>query len=413
MSHNEAQLIIRNVNIVLENRQIYGSVIVRGGLIERIVEDGGNNVSLSTAAAVVGPDDDELSDDARTELADVVDGRGGWLMPGFIDMHVHGGYGADFMDANARSFDTITRFHASHGTTGMLATTMTAPKAAIEAVLQAAAEYQASGMPYASLYGVHLEGPFISEKWPGAQNPAHIKAPQLEWLKQWNATWPGLIRQLTLAPEKPGAAETISWLSSHNIVAACGHTDALYEDVVSAADAGLTQAVHTYNAMRGLHHREHGTLGAVLTDERIHAELIADGLHVHPAAVRLLVAAKSRDSVILITDAMAAAGMPDGDYSLGGLAVVVKAGEARLRDGGALAGSCLTMAGAVRFIREHTRLSMPEISRLASGNAAKQLRISERTGSIEPGKQADLVLLDTQLHVQQTWVQGRPVGNGY
>ncbi len=406
MNDTTRPLLIRNAIIVLEERECPGTVIVRDGFIERIVEENGTNDSTAAAGEALT---EQSSDGVEASELVEVDAEGGWLMPGFIDMHVHGGFGADFMDGASESLDTITRFHAGHGTTGMLATTMTASKDAIEAALQAAAAYRAGDMPYAALLGVHLEGPFISEKWPGAQNPAHIKAPQLDWLKQWNAQWPGLIRQLTLAPEKAGAEETIRWLAAQGIIAACGHTDALYEEVVRAADAGLTQAVHTYNAMRGLHHREPGTLGAVLTDERIHAELIADGLHVHPAAIRLLLAAKSRDSVILITDAMAAAGMPDGDYSLGGLAVVVKDGEARLKDGGALAGSCLTMAGAVQFLREHTSLSMSEISRLASSNAARQLGLSARTGSIAVGKQADLVLLDKQLQVRSTWVQGRAV----
>ncbi|NIK76027.1 N-acetylglucosamine-6-phosphate deacetylase [Paenibacillus castaneae] len=391
MTISTANWLIHNVNIVLEDRVVTGSVIVQDGLIKRIISQ----------------DSEEAAEDFQSFNA--IDGKGGWLLPGFIDVHVHGGFSADFMDATHESFDTITKFHASHGTTGMLATTMTASKEAIEAVLQAVADYQKIEMPFAALYGVHLEGPFISEKWPGAQNPAYIKDPQLEWMKQWHSKWPELIRQLTLAPEKNGALETISWLKEQGIVTACGHTDAVYDEVIAAADAGLSQAVHTYNAMRGLHHREPGTLGAVLTDERIYAEIIADGIHVHPAAIRLLLAAKSTDHVILITDAMAAAGMPNGQYSLGGLAVNMKDGVATLSEGNALAGSCLTMIGAVRFILKHTNLTISEVSRLASSNAAKQLGINDRTGSIETGKQADLVLTDVQMNVQQTWVQGRSV----
>jgi N-acetylglucosamine-6-phosphate deacetylase len=391
MAKQSADWLIRNVNIVLENEVITGNVSITNGKIADILPD----TSTEAARAMDG--------------VQVIDGRGGYLLPGFIDVHVHGGYGADFMDASSESFHTITKYHASQGTTGMLATTMTAAKADIEAVLQAVDAYQRNEMPYAALYGVHLEGPFISEKWPGAQNPVFIKDPQLEWMKQWVEQWPGLIHQLTLAPEKDGALETIAWLAEKGINTACGHTDALYDEVIAAADAGLSQAVHTYNAMRGLHHREPGTLGAVLTDNRIAAELIADGVHVHPGAIRLLVAAKPEDKIILITDAMSAAGMPDGEYSLGGLAVVVKNNEARLLEGNALAGSCLTMIGAVRFMLEHTDLTIAQVSRLASSNAAKQLGLFERTGSIAIGKQADLVWTDAQLNVQQTWVQGRSV----
>ncbi|WP_141504095.1 N-acetylglucosamine-6-phosphate deacetylase [Paenibacillus luteus] len=391
MAEHSADWLIRNVSIVLENEVITGSVSVKNGKIADVFPD------TSTEAV------------RAMDRVQVIDGRGGYLLPGFIDVHVHGGYGADFMDASSESFHTITKFHASQGTTGMLATTMTAAKADIEAVLHAVDAYQRKEMPHAALYGVHLEGPFISEKWPGAQNPEFIKDPQLEWMKQWEGQWPGLIRQLTLAPEKEGALETIAWLAEQGINTACGHTDALYDEVIAAADAGLSQAVHTYNAMRGLHHREPGTLGAVLTDNRIAAELIADGIHVHPGAVRLLVAAKPEDKIILITDAMSAAGMPDGEYSLGGLAVVVKDNEARLLEGNALAGSCLTMIGAVRFMLEHTDLTIAQVSRLASSNAAKQLGLFDRTGSISIGKQADLVWTDAQLNVQQTWVQGRSV----
>lgn len=391
MNKSSAGWLIHNINIVLEDRVATGSVLVLNGRIERIFSQ------------------DSLDEGVIAEPLESIDGQGGWLLPGFIDIHVHGGYSADFMDANRESYDTITRFHASQGTTGMLATTMTASKDAIEAVLHAAAEYRASEMPFAALCGVHLEGPFISEKWPGAQNPAHIINPQLEWLKRWNSEWPDLIRLLTLAPEKQGAIETVSWLAEQGIVTACGHTDAVYADVEAAANAGLSHAVHTYNAMRGLHHREPGALGAVLTDDRIYAELIADGEHVHAAAIRLLLAAKPADKVILITDAIAAAGMPDGDYGLGGLAVVVKQGVARLRDADTLAGSSLTMIRAFRFMLDHTNLTVPEVSRMASGNAAKQLGISGRTGSIAVGKQADLVWTDAQFNVRQTWVQGRSV----
>lgn len=391
MTANSANWIIRNINIVLEDRVTTGSVIVQNGKIAQIISGEAND---SAAAA---------------EELPLIDGQGGFLLPGFIDVHVHGGYGSDFMDASQESYHTIAKFHASQGTTGMLATTMTASKEAIEAVLHAVSEYRSNDMPYAALLGVHLEGPFISEKWPGAQNPAYIKTPQLEWMQKWHSKWPDLIRQLTLAPEKSGSIETIAWLAEQGINTACGHTDAVYEEVIAAADAGLTQAVHTYNAMRGLHHREPGTLGAVLTDDRIAAELIADGIHVHPAAIRLVLAAKPLDKVILITDAMAAAGMPDGEYSLGGLAVVVNEGEARLREGNALAGSCLTMIGAIRYMHEHTNLPLERLSRFASGNAAKQLGISDRTGSIACGKQADLVWTDAQLQVKQTWVQGRSV----
>jgi N-acetylglucosamine-6-phosphate deacetylase len=382
--------IVTNARVVLEDEVAEGYLVVDNGMIAEI----GRGDCLASVR------EDWL----------VVDGKGGLLLPGFIDLHVHGGYGGDFMNADRKSFDQITSFHANHGTTAMLATTMTASKEAIEAVLAAVDDYVKQEMPHTPLIGVHLEGPFISEKWPGAQNPAYIHDPQLSWLKQWNEQYPGLIKLLTLAPEKTGTRETIAWLAGQGIIAAAGHTDALYDEVIAAADAGLSHAVHTYNAMRGLHHRQPGTLGAVLTDDRIHAELIADGEHVHPAAIKLMLAAKPRDRVILITDAIEAAGMPDGDYELGGLAVTVRSGTARLTQGGALAGSSLTMIAAFRYMLEGGfGLSVGDVSRMASGNAARELGIFDRTGSIAVGKQADLVLLDESLQVTSTWVQGRVV----
>lgn len=390
MAAADERFIINDVRIVLEDEVTDGCLAVEGGVIVAI--------------------GDESDVTAGREDWSVLDGEGGLLLPGFIDLHVHGGSGGDFMYANRESFDKITAFHAQHGTTGMLATTMTAGKEAIDAVLAAVAEYRRNGMPHTPLIGVHLEGPFISEKWPGAQNPAFIQDPQLPWLREWNDRYPGLVKLLTLAPEKNGSREAVAWLAEHGIIAAAGHTDALYDDVVAAADAGLSHAVHTYNAMRGLHHRQPGTLGAVLTDDRIHAELIADGEHVHPAAIKLMLAAKPRNRVILITDAIEAAGMPDGEYELGGLAVTVHGGTARLTEGGALAGSSLTMISAFRFmLNGGFGLGLNEVSAMASGNAARELGLFDVTGSIAVGKQADLVLLDDSQNVMHTWSAGRTI----
>ncbi|MBM7565434.1 N-acetylglucosamine-6-phosphate deacetylase [Paenibacillus sacheonensis] len=385
-----------------------GKWLIRG--INAVI---GDNVVRDAAVAVTdGIITKIMTEDALPDAVEgtIVDGKGGWLLPGFIDLHVHGGFGADFMDASGEAYDAITSFHASRGTTRMLATTVTASPEAIAAVLEAAASYRSGTMPYASLEGVHLEGPFISELWPGAQNPSYISQPRLDWVQAWNTDYPGLIKQLTLAPEKEGSAAVISYLAAHGIVAAAGHTDARYEQIEAAVEAGLTQAVHTFNAMRALHHREPGTVGAVLSDDRIYAELIADGHHVHPAAIRLLVQSKPRDRVILITDAISAAGLGDGSYELGGLDVDVLQGVARLRQGGALAGSTLTMIDAFRFVLANTRLSVAEVSRMASGNPARQLGLQQVTGSIEIGKLADLVLTDAAFSsVIHTWVQGRLV----
>jgi len=383
--------IIDNIRIVTETGVTEGSVAIKDGIISQVMTK------------------EERSKAEGLQGFEVFDGNNGYLLPGFIDIHVHGGFGHDFMIASKENYDAITSFHASQGTTTMLATTVTASKEAIEKVLQTTSEYTMSDMPYAELFGVHLEGPFISEKFPGAQNPAFISEPRLDWMKEWVDKYPNVIKQLTLAPEKEGAVELISWVAEQGIIAACGHTDALYEHMQKAADAGLSHAVHTYNAMRGLHHREPGTLGAVLSDDRIYAELIADGEHVHPASIAILLKSKPLDKVILISDAIESAGMPDGQYDLGGLPVIVKDGVARLENGITLAGSSLTMIRAFRYMLSNTNLAIHDVSRLASLNAAERLGIADRTGSIAVGKQANLVWTDSELNVQNTWVKGRSV----
>ena len=382
-----SKVLIVNANIVTEEEVVSGGSVMLAG--ERIESVSPSSAGVGSAADVV------------------VDARGGWLLPGFIDVHVHGGYGADFMEATPEALETITRFHGGNGTTVMLATTVTAPHDRIVDVLKAVRDYRQREMPYARLLGVHLEGPFISHKWPGAQNPAYIVPPQKQWVERWVADYPGLIRQLTLAPETEGALELIARLRGRGIVVAAGHTDATYEQIEAAVEAGLSQAVHTFNAMTGLHHRKPGTAGAVLSDDRIAAEVIADGHHVHPACIKLLARAKPADKLILITDAMAAAGLGDGLYDLGGLAVVVKDGVARLKEGDSLAGSTLTMIDAFRFVVEKVGVSVPDASRMASGNPARQLGIFGETGSITPGKRADVLLVTPDLRLERIWIGGR------
>ncbi|MDR6552954.1 N-acetylglucosamine-6-phosphate deacetylase [Paenibacillus qinlingensis] len=384
-----SELLITGAKVVTEQG------VIDNGLVHVI--DG----KLAYVGELAGSKADPASPDAER-----IDASGKWLLPGFIDVHVHGGYGADFMDSNTENLDTITRFHASHGTTGMLATTMTATREAIDRVLVEVQSYMEQEMPYAQLLGVHLEGPFISPKWAGAQDPKLMVTPQLDWLKDWHERFPQLMKQLTLAPEREGGHEMIAWLRDQGIVAACGHTDASYADIQAAAEVGLSHAVHTFNAMKPLHHREPGTVGAVLTDVRISGEVIADGIHVHPAAIKLLTMVKQPHGLLLITDAMSAAGLGDGQYDLGGQAVTVQSGVARLTEGGALAGSTLTMIEALRFMVREVGVSVADASRYASGNPARLLGLADTHGSIAKGKHADLLLLSSELELEQVWVHG-------
>ncbi|RCX19789.1 N-acetylglucosamine-6-phosphate deacetylase [Fontibacillus phaseoli] len=367
-----------------------GAVAVRDGFITYVG---------STAGI---PADDE-------NAVEVIDAGGAYVLPGFIDVHVHGGMLEDFSEPSKKAFDAITKLHCSQGTTSMLATTMTLPKDVIDTVLEEVHSYINNDMPYAKLAGVHLEGPFISPKWPGAQNPAHIVPPNRSWVEAWEEQYPGLIKQVTFAPEREGAHELIKFLREKGIVAAAGHTDATYEEIMAAVEVGLHHAVHTFNAMTPLHHRKPGTAGAILSSPAISGEIIADGIHVHKAGIQLLASVKTNHNLILITDAMSAAGLGNGEYKLGDLPVIVKDNVCTLKESeGTLAGSTLTMIRGFRHLVREIGLSIEQASKAASLNPAKLIRIDHLTGTVETGKQADLLLIDREdLELQKVWVEGR------
>ncbi|WP_138495974.1 N-acetylglucosamine-6-phosphate deacetylase [Paenibacillus pinistramenti] len=379
---------------------IHGQVVTPNGILKDgavAVKDGILTFAGSTAALQHTLD----------SYPEVLDAGGGYVLPGFIDIHVHGGVHHDFTGADQQGLEAITKFHGSQGTTAMLATTMTAPRSVLDQVLAEVHEFRSRPMPYAQLEGVHLEGPFISPKWPGAQNPEHIVNPNRSWIEAWEKQYPGLIKQVTFAPEREGALELITYLRERGIVAAAGHTDATYEEIMTAVDAGLHHAVHTFNAMTPMHHRNPGTAGALLSSPQMSAEIIADGIHVHPAVVSVLASLKDHHNLVLITDAMSAAGLGNGEYMLGDLPVIMKDGVCTLKDSeGTLAGSTLTMIRGFRFLVQEVGLSIERASEAASGSPAKLIRIDNRTGAVETGKQADLLLLDPELELQKVWVKG-------
>jgi N-acetylglucosamine-6-phosphate deacetylase len=339
----------------------------------------------------------------------VVDGGGSWLAPGFIDMHVHGGDGADVMDGTVSSIDRIARFHAGHGTTGWLPTTLTASEQRLARAVQAVADAKRQGNAGAAILGVHLEGPFIADSRRGAQNPEFIVDPSRPFTESLLQVAPGLVKSMTLAPERPGGLELTKWLAEQGVLVSMGHTDATAEVAQAAIDRGVRQATHLFNGMRGLHHREGGPVTAALLDDRVACELIADGHHVQWDVMRLVVKVKGPDKLVLITDAMAAAGQPDGPFDLGGLAVTVKDGRACLRGTDQLAGSTLTMDRAVRNMVNHVGVDLVDAVRMASATPARQLGLQDKKGNVTPGMDADLVLLDEALSVVATWVGGREV----
>jgi N-acetylglucosamine-6-phosphate deacetylase len=336
--------------------------------------------------------------------AEVIDASGGIVAPGYMDIHVHGGAGADTMDATADALAAMGAFFAAHGVTSFLPTTVTADRGATLEAIEAVANYQASRPQGARALGIHLEGPYVSEQKMGAQNPAFVRGPNAEEYAAFFAH--GNVRLISVAPELAGMERFIRWAVAQGAKIAIGHSMATYEEVLQAVEWGVSQATHTYNAMQGMHHRAPGTAGAVLTCDAIYAQIIADLVHVHPAMINLLLRAKGIDRTVLITDAMRAAGLPDGEYDLGGQTVTVAEGQARLASGN-LAGSTLTMDRAVRNVVQHLDLSIPDALHMATVTPAMALGVDDHKGRLQPGYDADLVLLDQQLCVQWTMVQGR------
>ncbi|OLN21917.1 N-acetylglucosamine-6-phosphate deacetylase [Domibacillus antri] len=326
------------------------------------------------------------------------------ILPGAVDIHIHGAAGADTMDASEESLSKIASFLPGEGTTTFLATTMTQSKEKIEHALQAASSFT-SRPDQAFMAGVHLEGPFISRKHPGAQPANAIIKPDISLFKHWNELSGERIRLVTLAPEEDNSFELIAYLHKQRITASAGHTDAVYEQLKQAEQTGLTHITHLYNGMRGMHHREPGTAGGAFLLDSLYIEMIADGIHVHPAMVRLAYCQKTAERTILITDSMRAKGLPDGIYDLGGQAVSVVGGKAMLEDG-TLAGSTLSMQEAIRNMMTYTGCGVREIVKMTAENPAKQAGLFDRVGSIKTGKDADIVIYDDHMKVHMTICRG-------
>lgn len=326
----------------------------------------------------------------------------GWIVPGFYDLHLHGAAGCDTMDGTPRALDTIAAWAASGGTTGFMATTMTAPEQQLARVVENAARYQGRGG--ARLMGIHLEGPFISPHYAGAHSRAAV-AMDPGVICRLTECGRGRLGRVTLAPELPAAPALIQWLRRQGVVVSLGHTDATYAQVRVAQDAGASMVTHTFNAMRGFHHREPGAAGAALDIDGLYLEVILDGHHVHEAAFRLLWRARP-GSVFLATDAIPAAGMAPGRYQLGGHEIWAEGGRATL-PGGTLAGSLLTMSRAVHNA-VGSGIPLVQAAEAASGRPARAAGWSNR-GRLIAGHVADVVLLTTDLDVLVTIVEGEVV----
>ena len=332
---------------------------------------------------------------------------GATVYPAFIDTHVHGAGGADAMDGNVSALSVIAETLAKEGTASFLATTMTQSVENITRALSAVKDYMAAGSEKgAEVLGVHLEGPFIAEKYKGAQPLEYIAAPDAEVFFKYQNASGGAIKIVTLAPENEGAEKFISALAADGVIASIGHTSAKFADIEKAVAAGATNVTHTYNAQTPLHHRDIGTVGAALLLDCLQTEVIADTIHVSVPALKLLVKNKPDDKINLITDAMRAKGLPDGESELGGQKVFVKNGEARLADG-TLAGSVLKMNIAVKNMVEKVGVPLLKAVDFATANPAKSLGIFDKKGSIRPGKDADFTVLDGDFNVIMTVRAGK------
>jgi N-acetylglucosamine-6-phosphate deacetylase len=332
-----------------------------------------------------------------------IDASGLHLLPGFIDLHAHGACGCDSMDASPAALHTIARFYAQHGVTSFLPTTWTASREDTARSLDVITELTGRVPKGATILGAHMEGPYLNADKSGAQAPQHIRRAdpiEVRALLDQNH-----VKLVALAPEFPENLWLIDECVRRGITVSAAHTAATYDHMLHAVEHGLRQATHTFNAMTGLGHREPGAVGAVMTIDHIRAELIADNIHVHPAAMKVLVKVKGPDRVILVTDAIRGAGMPEGEYKVDARTITVRAGAARLPDG-TLAGSVLTMERALHNIMAATGLPLSEAWPMTSWNAARSIGVAQTKGSLEVGKDADLVLLNSSLNVVMTVAEG-------
>lgn len=348
----------------------------------------------------------------------VIDAGGQYISPGFIDIHVHGGGGYDFMDGTEEAFFEIARLHARHGTTAMTPTTLSYGKADLEKVLAVYQQLQGREIPGPDFIGMHLEGPYFAMSQRGAQDPRYIRNPDPQEYRDLISRFP-CIRRWSAAPELPGALEFADHCRSAGILVALAHTDAVYEEVLAGFERGYSHATHLYSAMSGVTRkglvRHAGAIeGAFLLDPMT-VEIIADGIHLPAALLQLVYKIKGADRTALITDAMRGAGMPSGESMLGdkinGLKVLVEDGVAMLPDRSAFAGSVATADRLVRNMIHLAGIPLCEVIRMITSTPAAIMGVSDRKGTLAPGKDADIVLFDDQINVSCTIVGGRIVHN--
>lgn len=373
-----------------------GKVVTPSAVIENgtvLCEDGKITFVGSGKEAAPEPD------------SQIVDAAGEIVMPGFIDIHFHGSGGDDVMANGAEGIRRISRALMKFGTTGFLATTIAARHSELMKAVEdtIAAETADAGTPEgAEILGLHIEGPYINLKFKGAQPVEGIRDPNFDECRELLSAAAGRIKIMTMAPELPGGMELIRFLKANGVEASLGHSEADYDTALAAIDAGATRATHLYNAMSGVHHRKPGLASAVLNEPGIQAELICDGVHVHPQMAQLAWRAKGRDGLTLITDATAAQGVGDGTFTLGDFQIQVRGPLCTLMDGVTIAGSVLTMNQAVGNAIDFTGMSLMDAAYTSSLAPAQACGVANRKGSIEVGKDADLAVLNPDFSIFHT-----------
>ena len=329
------------------------------------------------------------------------------IAPGLVDTHIHGYHGEDIMNSKKGALEIISKGLLEMGVTSFLPTTLTDSTDRLnEACKVIGQEYK--DVTGAKIRGVFLEGPFFTEKYKGAQNEKYMSDPDIEKLKKWKELSDGLVNKIAIAPERDGVIDFIHKANAMGIAVALGHSDASYEQAMDAVNEGANIFVHTYNGMSGLHHRNPGMVGAAMNSDAI-SELICDGHHVNPASANVLMNAKGRDKIALITDCMSAGGMADGDYKLGEFDVIVENGTARLKEGGNLAGSILKLKDAVKNVVDWQIADAFEAIQMASLIPAKSVGIDNVCGKLQVGYDADFIVLDQDLDLKATYLNGEKV----
>ncbi|WML30365.1 N-acetylglucosamine-6-phosphate deacetylase [Neobacillus sp. OS1-32] len=336
--------------------------------------------------------------------AEVIDCKGKWIAPGLVDTHIHGLLNHDVMDNDFEGIKAISEGLLSCGVTSFLPTTLTAPVDLLNKVIETIGKHYQE-VQGAKIQGIYLEGPFFTEEHKGAQNPDYFSDPDLRAFEKWQQLSGGIIKKIALAPERKGAAEFVKNVTEQGVVVALGHSNASFEQAKEVVESGASVFVHTYNGMSPLTSRELGMVGAAMTLEKVFAELICDGHHVHPLAAKILMDVRGRDRVAMITDCMRAGAMPDGAYTLGEFPVIVKDGKATIENG-SLAGSVLKLKEALKNVVDWGIATPEEAVMMTTIVPAASCHIDDVCGSIAPGREADFIVLTDKMELEATYLNG-------